>query len=303
MVPPIEWGWTRAYFAMFSLLALGAVSAWGYSLSRGAGRPAAVVGALLPFTNFSAAICLSYGQYAVIVSGLMVAAAVLLERRRDAAAGGLIALAFVKPQLAALFLVPTVLRRRLAPVLVVGVSATLATTAVAMWLGTDGWTLLKQSAVEAGYYQQLSHNPVIRWVEALIGFGRAVPLLATIAATLMALASVSMGRRGEWSRFLSVSVVLSMFWTYRKHYDVAMMTIPLVVLWAEAARSGRWRDLTVFLALGITLWLPVRDSQWHSPAVQALHALVWLTAAGVLIRSTGTSPIGSMSAVSAEGQP
>ena len=90
----------------------------------------------------------------------------------------------------------------------------------------------------------------------------------------MAVAARRLRQASSLLPLASIAAVLTMFWTYRKHFDAPLMTVPFVTLWIHAVRTRR-TGIWPFL-LRLTLWAPLRDAQWDLPAVKALDTGIWL---------------------------
>ena len=91
----------------------------------------------------------------------------------------------------------------------------------------------------------------------------------------MAIAVWALGRGASPLRLAAVTSVVVMFWAYRKHYDVVLMSLPLVELWRVALVAGRRRAWAVLLLVGLTLWIPLRDAQWYHSVVSWGDLMVW----------------------------
>ncbi len=277
LVPPLDWPATRWFFAGVSLASLGALSAFAYSRLRRQSRLDALVGVLLPFASFPAAICTSYGQYALVIAALQVGAIALLDANRSWSAGLLLGVGLVKPQLTAPLCVGQVVRRNMTAIAGVTVVLAVATLAAAALIEVDVWSLIVGSAHESVGRPRESHNPVLGILSNLVGHRAAVPFLAACGAALIAISAARIGDRDRLA-LASVAAIVAMYWSYRKHFDVALMTLPAIWLWQRYAETRQRADLALFLALGLTLWLPVRDVQWDHPAVQYGHLVIWVWA-------------------------
>lgn len=271
-VPPAAWWQARYYFAALNLLALGAVGWFAWARAGRLTRTEALVAAVLPFTSFPAAICLSYGQYGVVVTALVAGAIVLLERGHGGRAGLVLGLSLVKPQLAAPFCIALAATRRWRACLAAGLLLAGATLAMAAMVGeTPGG--VAATAVTEMRHARASSNPLLDGLSVVMHQRHAVVVLGLAATALMAALAAS--RPAEPFPLACLSVVVAMFWTHRKHFDASLMTLPLVWLWLEAMRTKRPADLAVFLAVGLTLWAPLRDAGWDLWWVQAVHLAVW----------------------------
>jgi hypothetical protein len=280
--PPVEWKPARLWFALLCLSALALVAWDGWQRGLPFGRTPALIAATLPFTNFASAICLSYGQYGVLVTGLIVAAVRLLESRRRWAAGVVLGFALVKPQLAAAYCVAMAGSRRWRAVAGIALTIVAGTIVMAMAVNEPASAVASRAVVEMAY-KHASHNPLLNAATAVIHHRTVVPMLGLSGALLMWW--LAMRGAGDAYRLACLSVIVAMFWTYRKHFDVSLMSLPLIWLWLETCRTRRPGLAVLFAALGVTLWLPIRDAQWELWWVAAAQLAVWPAAAVVIARA------------------
>jgi hypothetical protein len=255
---------------------------YAYRWCRPAGRQSSAIAAALLFATFPAAICISYGQYGVLVLGLQLAAVAALARNRQVIGGILLGVALVKPQLTALLVLALMAFGYVGGALVAAGVAAVGTLAAAVLVHESPWVMVRESFRESAAYHD-SHNPLVIGFSASIGHGRALPMLGLAGIALVIVAARRLRKESALLPLAGLTAILTMFWTYRKHFDVALMTLPLIVIWMEFARTRRWRDGVMFLALGLTLWLPLRDDQWQRPALQMIDTVVWLGAALYLV--------------------
>ena len=109
LVPPGNWTFVRVYFALINILAMAAIGCWSYFCVERAAKGWGPVAAVSVLATFAICVCLSYGQYSIIVAALLMGCLELLRRGHMTSAGLLWGLAAVKPQLAGLFfLVPAI---------------------------------------------------------------------------------------------------------------------------------------------------------------------------------------------------
>jgi hypothetical protein len=282
LAPPIEWQMARAWFASLNLLALAVVAHYGWQRARLLGPEPALVAAGLPFAVFPVAICLAYGQYGVVVAGLVVVAVRMLEQNRSLAAGIVLGLALVKPQLSAAYCVAMAASRRWAAVAGALVMLVGGTALMALAVGESPSAISSRSVVEIAYAHE-SHNPLMRLATSVLGYRFAVLMLGLTGAALTAwLTRLALG---DPFRLACLAVIVAMFWAPRKHFDVVLMSLPLIWLWIETCRTRQALPTAMFVATGATLWLPIRDAQWDLWWVGAAQLVVW-PAAAVLIART-----------------
>jgi len=159
--------------------------------------------------------------------------------------------------------------------------------------------MLRRSLQEASVYSFLSHNPLVSIFQSAFGFQAATAILGLTGLGVFLLL-VAIMRPRKRLVIWSLCAVISMFWGYRKHYDLPLMVFPLIALFSDALdrRDGvRWCVYTVF---ALTLWFPLRDSQWHLPVVQWIDLIVWCAAIGLILfdsrdRQMEDTPEGSLS--------
>jgi len=160
-----------------------------------------------------------------------------------------------------------------------------AASGIASWLaGSNPLTMFVTSTREASAFAFLSHNILTHWALSILPF-QAATLLLALGGAAIALVLLLMTR--QQSRLLrwTVCACVAMFWAYRKHYDVPLMIFPLTAALVSVTVAPAFKRWAVFLALGTTLWLPLRDAQWDLPAVQVADLVVWLTSLGLLLSS------------------
>jgi glycosyl transferase family 87 len=245
---------------------------------RASGRVPSAIAAAMVFAVFPSAICISYGQYAVPILALQVLAVVALDSNRPLLAGVLLGLALVKPQLTMLCVLGLAAGGSLAAGITAGVVAALGTLVMALVVGEAPWAVLAQSLTEAVHNAHNSQNPLPAWLAMLTGSA-----VSTLVVTLLGAAGAIVSARllrQERSRLalVAVAAILAMFWSSRKHMDVPLMTLPLVLVGLDLARTWRLREVVLFSLLGLTLWAPLRDDQWTLPVVAMADTLIWLAA-------------------------
>ena len=272
-VPPFGWTLVRYYYAGLSLAGLAAVSLFAWSRARPLGRYEAAAAALLPFTNFSTAICISYGQYAVVIAGLIAGALALLDHGKRWLPGLVLGLSLVKPQLGAPFFLALAAVRQWRTCAASAALVAAATVVMALLVG-EGPSDVTANALAEMKHRRDSSNPLLDALSLVMRQRHAVLVLGLGSAAALA-AIVARRRVEDWFRLACLSVIVAMFWTHRKHFDASLMSLPLAWMWIEAMRTKRRADLALFAVLAVSLWAPLRDTQWDLWWVQSAHALAW----------------------------
>jgi hypothetical protein len=277
LVPPLPWPMVRWYAVLENLVALGVLGLWAYRQVLPFGRGWAWLAVGSSLSMFPAAICLSYGQYGVVVAAGLAAVDMLLDRRNlraELLSGVVLGVTLVKPQLSALFALAVLLEGRWLSAATCGAYLAAASGLVWVLTGSDPVTMLGRTVQEASAFSYLSHNPLVHFSRSLFGFrsGTAILGLAgSLAGVALLVSTRSKPRVVRWS----ACALISMFWAYRRHYDTPLLIFPLVGL-LLAALERRSRMLwSVYTILGLTLWAPIRIAQWELLAVQMIDLVVW----------------------------
>jgi hypothetical protein len=285
LVPPLPWPLLRWYSVLLNAAALGIIARWAYRQLSGCGQTWGWVAVASALAMFPMAVCISYGQYAVIIAGCLAAADLLLERQTrlgDLVAGIALGIACVKPHLAGLFVLAVLIESRW--LAVTSWAAYLLATSGLAWLlsGSDPLTMLAESVKGAHIFINGSHNPLVPWVQWLFGFRGATAILglAGLGIGLVLLVRArSHPRLVRWG----ICAVVAMLWTYRRHYDIPLTVFPLIGLLFAALDSRKAIAWIVFATFGLTVWIPVRLGQWQLAPVQWAALAVWGAGVGWLV--------------------
>lgn len=276
--PP--WPAVRVYFAVVNLVALGVVMIWAAGVGRGLPPEArwVLAGAVAAFGG--ACTATEIGQIGIVVAALL--AASLWSDRRGAHVwtGLLMAVALIKPTIAAPFAVALLIAGRYRASLVAatyGVGASLVTWAIT---GAPPWRMLGQLARRAGGY---ALDGTIGPPDALAALGVAPAWINPMAVALVSLPGLLlMWRvRGSLAVCYAVAAVWGRLWTYHKSYDDIMLVFLMVPLGVAALRTPASRPaLAACVVVGLLAWLPGR---WLAlDAVQIAQLAAWPVALGVL---------------------
>ncbi len=231
------------------------------------------------------------GNYGVLVVACLLGALHAHETGRSWLAGVLLGLALTKPTLAAPFLIPYA---------VTGAWGTLAAcaaylavgSAVVWWFSAaDPITLLGQMAEAALTYVGHGYGPVNLLLDAGIP-----PRTAVLAAGLV---GAGVGLAVSWTYrtrpmlfHFAVAAVVARLSMHHKFLDNVILSFLLLGVGAVSV-SGRASGAgIVFVALGLTLWLPGGlvvhpDRYAFTPWAQGLQLVVWVVSAGYLAQAWG----------------
>jgi hypothetical protein len=297
LVPPVEWSMVRVYFAMVNVVALALLGYWSFGTCARCGNKWALVAVASVLAIFSVCVCLSYGQYSVVVVTFLVACLVLLQRGQMAAAGVCLGVAAVKPHLAGLFfLIPAIypysLTKKFRFFVAAGVFLALSSWCVAAFVGSSPWDMVRSTFTESVQYYHLSNNPALIWSAEMFGFPLGSKLLALFVACICGILLLAARRQDSLLTGFSICAILSLYWSYSRHYDLVILAIPLVqLLWLWRTKRSTWAALA-FLLLASLLWCPIRIEMSRWPSIELLHAGACLIALATIVmqRRLGHAP-------------
>jgi hypothetical protein len=287
LVPPVGWTAARFYFAAINSICIGAIALWAYRIGARISKTEALIATVSAVSIFSICLSLSYGQYSVFVVACLVACLILLERKQFAVAGLFLGLAAVKPQLAGLFffvpaLYPYSLSQKIRFFAPAMAYLAVASWGIALLVDASPWSMLRQTFTESGKYYNLSNNPLLLWSASALGFPLGSKSLALTLAACCASLLLLIRRNRDLMAGFSICAIFSLYWSYSRHYDLVILSIPLtqlLLLWRNqrSATAG-----VAFLGLGLMLWLPIRIGMSRWPSVQFMLASTCVISVAVI---------------------
>lgn len=248
----VAWGF---YFCLM-MGALGYLFAVGYEKGRtrfGTWEAALFVGAgpllLIAYPAWSNA-CI--GNFSILVLAALVAMSRALDKGKEVRAGVLWALAMVKPQIAIIFAVPLLMRKRFLTCFVAGAICVVASFVPAVMCHISPLTLILQTPAANTF---MFHG-CGTWPYLFCGiFGHSLDIC--IALVIGLLLCVFLTRRlppnVPWLGYLTPAAICSMSWTYVSTYGHVMawfFLVELIILFAANPKDRCWR---VFLALALVI--------------------------------------------------
>jgi hypothetical protein len=277
-----EWPAVRVYFAVINALALAVLMWWAYREPRMAPPHVRwlLAGAVFAFGGSCTAT--EVGQVSIVVTALLAGALMLDRMQRQAAAGLLVALALIKPTIAAPFAVALLVAgryRAAAAAAAYGAAACAFTWSVT---GALPHHMLQQMAAGAAKYAgagTLGLNDVL----AAAGVVSAAQVaLAPLIVTVPAMALMAMARQSLTLSF-AVAAVWGRLWTYHKSYDDVMLAFLLIPLGVLALVHRSRAASAAFVLVGAVSWIPGR--LLAVPEIQMLQLVAWPAALAVLVVS------------------
>jgi glycosyl transferase family 87 len=208
------------------------------------------------------------GQCSLLVSTSALAATLAVKQRRLGLAGGLLALASIKPQLVFLLGLGLALwswrrERSLALVLtaggLVGLGLLIVTAVAPTWI-VD---------VRGGRIQTVDYWATTVTVRTLLAtLDGPTPLTEALAVLILLAGSAVVLIR--WTRpdrdlaeLTGLTLALTLLITpYAYHYDYLMLMLPLLLVAGRLGQAGRWRRLVLLAVLVIGCWSIVIADVW-----------------------------------------
>jgi len=276
-----EWPAVRIYFAALNALALGFLMWFAYRESHGAPRPSRLLmmGGVAAFGGSCTAT--EVGQISIICTALLAGALVADRSDRPWLSGVLVALAMIKPTIAAPFAVVLVLTRRTAAVVAAGLYGIAASLLSWTITGASPLHMLRQLNEVAATH---IGDGTIGLADTLAAIGASpagvalTPLIIAVPA-----AALVLWTRASLPTAFAIAAVWGRTWTYHKSYDDVMLAFLLISLGLHAfARSRSGPAFVAFVIIGVLEWLPGR--LLALPAVQIMQLMAWPAALMLLLR-------------------
>ena len=248
-----QWG---VYFT-FMFLCVGIVFFCGYNAGlsvRGNvwdGIATATVPLVLSFypiwSNFS------LGNYSVVILAALALMAHFLNRGRDVLAGLCWSVAMIKPQMALLFAVPLLWRRKFLTCAVAAAACIALAVPPSLMCGTSPIDLILQAPAASAH----AFNGCGTFPYFLCGFmGRSAGICCGLLVGVVACVVMTwlVKERRDWLVFLMPAAVCSMSWTYSQMFTYALGWFVFAVLALEFAKGHCAKGLSCLSALSIVLF-------------------------------------------------
>ncbi|HWP05930.1 MAG TPA: glycosyltransferase family 87 protein [Polyangiaceae bacterium] len=276
MAPPVAPHWVQAYFSVQNLLALLAIGRFAYVAGARFGRTGARFLCASALAISTHAVVLRNGQYGLIVNGGLVALVAAEYAQRSRTSGLALAIAALKPQSAAPFALLLFRRASWRGLVVAALTLGLGTACVALWLERNPIALLVLAFRESAGWVPCDSGLLRLLLELGAPQRWAVPLLAV---TAVAIGSAVLWRHRAQSILIkgAILAVVARLWTYHRRYDDVLLVFFLVPLGVHALKRRTASAWLGFFAVGLTLWLPLRQEDTGSGLI-ALKIAVWLAA-------------------------
>ena len=275
-----EWPAVRAYFALVNVVALAFLMWWAYHLPRDATAEARVLLMAAVGAFGGACTATEVGQVSIVVTALLAGALWSDRSGLPYLCGILVALAMIKPTIAAPFAVALLVTARYRAAIAAAGYAVLASSITWMVTGVTPWHMLQQMAAASTTFINDGTLGLVD-IASLIGMSPAATVVLPLVVALPGLALMAMVRPSLPFAF-AVASVWGRLWTYHKSYDDLMLVFVLVPLGAYAlGRVPSRTALAAFLAMGVLAWIPGRLLALVE--VQMLQLAIWPVALAVLL--------------------
>ena len=273
----LRWPEVRYYFAFLYLIAIGAIFAWTYSLSKEYSHKTQIL-LCLSFTACTALFSnLWLGQTTLIISGFLVAAFFCHQRRYTISTGIFLALSFLKPTLSAFFLPALFIKKGRGAVLVAIGYLAIATIEALIRTDTDLLTWLTLSLESGSSLKTSGYSLLSVASPAFISIGlnpKYGVLLIAILTGLGAIILMWSFRHEPLEVHFAIAAIANRLGTYHHPYDNLIILFLLIPLGVMACRTNERIAIVGFFLVGLSLWYPVKWS--HVALYQNFQMLAWV---------------------------
>ena len=284
----------RAVYQVLTLAALGLLMWYGAKQLDFAGRPAALLGAALPFAISGNGSAVSLGQFTIICVGFLALQIILLERNRPALAGVCWAIAMLKPQIALPFGVLFLLGPHWRGALAGGMTLATLTAFAFWWTNVDPRDFWTQGVVghRLKFVATTAYGSGL-WVGAwglnpqkatLLGVG-----IAGAFGVLLLMTRVREKFNLQTAAALAAVMAMTLF--YHRPYDNLLLVFLLLPLVAAAFRERSLLLSAASAALGVILYFPagavLRRLAEIAPVTDWFIAIIPVAACATLLAYPG----------------
>ncbi len=275
-----DWTASRVMFGLLNIAATIVLGYWAW----GAGRRVDVATARLCLCAVLALSAhlnvLVRGQMGTIIVAAVIIAGWALDRGRLFNCGLSLSIMMVKPTMGFAFLMHFVCRRAWLPLVVMSLLLLVGTAVILVISGCSPGQVLE--GLEGAGVHAFRHVPSaeIILIQAGLHPRWAVIALAVLGVGL-GLVLMQKYANGAWLEQLAMAAVIGRLTGYHRAVDNVMLVFLLVLLAVRACENPRSRFLAgLFLAVGLSLWVPVR-ANWMIP--QFIGVVLWPAALAALL--------------------
>jgi hypothetical protein len=297
VAPPVSWPLVRWYFALLNAAALAVIARWAF---RQAVRPVSYSGfvlAALALSPISHVYCLSNGQSAILITGLVILMAAAVQRPWPVVAGLCAAGVMYKPHLGVLFLLVLIFRREYIAVGVAAAAGLIASLIPWAFTGHDPLVFLRNMWSHGATFDTQGLSGLLAAVGLSDAVSVEVLLAVGVAAALLLLWRF---RRSDIRIQVAIAAAISMLWSYHKAYDYILVVLLMVPLTRQVMQVGSWLASAALLFLCVTNIVPLRMALHGLPTVQAGYALSVVVGLAALLLEDARRTRGSLSPASPE---
>lgn len=287
IVPPsMSWSILRLYFAALNIVALFIIAQWAYRTISNSGKALGLLASCSCLSMISISYCLSNGQYSLIVTAALVLMLCCIQKNWQILAGVAASLAFIKPHLAAIFILILLFRRQWWALVSFSFVTLLMTGMASAITATSPIDLLRYMLLESGEFSQQSQGIAgilinVFGLDKMPATFAAMTLGGTIAAVLL-----WRFRRYRLELLFSIAAVMSMLWSYNKAYDQTIVAFLLVASASGIVIRPDMAGVVPFATLTLLMTFPFRMKDCNSVWLQLCCAAVWLLCMAMALRTS-----------------
>ena len=282
--PPISFSLVRIWFALLNLAAIAFISWWAFQMGRTIGPEQGFFLVAATLAVFAHAVSLRLGQYGILINALLIGMLIREHKSQGVLEGLMLGVAAIKPNIAALFFLVLLVRRRFAIFGVASGYVFLAALIVAAAVRTGPFHMLRQMFQQTAEWD-LGDAGLVR-LALQIGMPRSWVTFGGLALGLGVCAVLLYKYRSRSLTVLfAIPAVVGRLWMYHRRYDDVMLVFLLVPLGVLALRRPTQISLGIFLLVGISLWMPLRDSD-QTAVVILVKVFIWIIGLWHLLRNS-----------------
>ena len=217
---------------------------------------------------------LGNGQWGLILMALLIGTSWTAGKARGLPSGFLFAVALLKPTFSFAFANGYLSKREWLPLGVAALLTAGAGTWAAWYVGTQPFAMIGQMLEQSARWEDFSYSIP----DALIGLGlpRTPVIFGGLAVAGLLAWLLAARQPGDKLLAMTAAGVLARVFSYHQLYDNVLILF-LLLAWIRAYFfHPRWLELSITMAILVSLWLPGRLT--HLLAIQVGQVSLWCTA-------------------------
>lgn len=281
-VPNFSWQTTRFYYVLLNIISLIVLAIFSYSATAPKNKAQAFFAVASSLAISSNCTTLRVGQYGLIINALLIGAFWMSQNKRYSWAGLFLGLALVKPNISAFYFLIFLVRRQFKIILVFFLYLSFATFLISILTQVSPASMFEDLIKQINYFV-LKGTSLINYLNFNENIEPSFLIFLIGGVSLISLLILFyLFRNASLLTLFAASCVIARLCTYHRIYDDVMLVFLLLAFLKMLYQNPQIPKLVIFIALGLSLWLPAGLSTFIYFPWTMFQFTIWVTALGYL---------------------